>query len=365
MSAQITRQLRQGELTESHVHPRDYVNSKGVSLFDTYRVLWNAVNEYDMKITVDTTTVANTFRRFIYFPFEEVARVMSDHVRKLLRFQLRFLFLPYTKRQAVAINRLKTQYPKTEQDKLALNAIFEDCDKLDGFYTQSLISLSSADRMVLEKTVTSLNEKVFELNQKQLWIVLPRVTHTLSSTAKYLNESKTEVTLGYLDKYKKEYGYEILAFEDQLIEDITQLSSLNLIHPDVYLALEEALHLLELYYTPIAASKLFIDNVEYKIKRYLAKAREELGIGLIEEFRHPQQLIENQSEEKLTVEKQYKEFLILFNEYQTTGKGLYRLLEATAELKKLPYDEIEHLAGFAQKIAIVESINPFSTLDKY
>lgn len=364
LAVKIAQKLEKGEVVESHLHPKDFVNSKGTSLFETYRSLWDSVNEYDMKITVDNTSVKNKFNQFIHFPFKEVANIMSDYVRKLLRFQLRFLFLPYTLRQAEAVSRLKKGYPDTDAYNL-IKEIIRLCDTLDGFYTGALVDkLTANDKEALNRYIKSLTEKVYHLPVKVLWVITPRVLHTLTVYEPIVKLQHLDVAKAYLEKYKKEYGFEIRPLEEQIVEDITQLSSMNLIHPDVYLALENALYLLGIYYGPVEASKLFIDNVEYKIKRYLAKAREELGPKLIDEFRNELVAYKQPEVPKPTVEELYQTFLVYLNEYQTYGENLPRLLEAAEELRALPYKDVGHLPGLHAKLLLVENINPFSTLNK-
>lgn len=292
-----------------------------------------------------------------------MVRLFNDHFRKQLRFQLKHLFLSYTNKQWHAIDRLLNNYPGTKEQKESIETVIKITDKLTDLEASGIMDKDRlAIRHQVERLLVELCKRTFEIPKEHLWIVSDKVHHVLYITKGYYPYTETELTLGYLDKYHDVYPSERLPFEQQLVEDVTQLSILSFIHPEAVIALEKALDLFDLYYTEVEVSKLFIDDVVYKIKRYLAKARESLNKGLIDRFRNRQVALElNKVEDTTeTVESLYRRFLDALNQYQVSGQGLYELLSLYHELQKRPYKEVMYLPGFSRKMALVSEINPFN-----
>lgn len=359
----IKRRTENG-VTESYPVREDVFNYQGGSLFVAYKQLWDAVHDFDLGIAPNNTSVEHAFAGLSTFAIDDIVPLMTDYIRKLLRVQLGVLFLPYTIKQQNAIRRLRYLYPLQEEDKqriLKLQAYAETLIRaMDVPYTDEE---GLQKYRAFEHYITKLVNLLYTVPKDQLWVVYERAQYALWRTREYKkDDNKINTALEYLAKYKKQSTDLVdKTFEAQLVDDITTCLIYSYPHPEMVLALENALNILDLYYTQVEASKLFIYDVRHKIKRYLLNATNTLDPRLIEWFRNGQRhkLDEEATKEPETIEHLYQVFLETLNHYQVTGKGYQSLVEQAYELKRRPYDDVRNLPSFIENMNIVENINPF------
>lgn len=338
---------------------KDTLNYKGSSLFEAYKALWDAIHDYDTGITPTNKAVEHAFNYLSTFPFDKVCEIMTDYVRKLVKQQLGLTYLPYTKQQQQALSNLLDKYPTTEQEKQQIQQLMTVARKL----IDVLPELPTTEALVSHTTILGyidqLTEQLYKLEVRFLWIVSESVAYALAKAKTYLGREnvKVETAIDYINLYHKRYGKPEKTLEQQLVEDISVLMMYNYPHPQMVLALENAEKVLDLYYTETDASKLFVDDMRYKIKRYIGHATEVLGSHLIQWFRQPPKV--ETEEPETTVEQQYQDFLTKLNHYQMYGDNLQAVLEAAKALKLLPYQQVAQLPNFITNMNIADNLQPF------
>lgn len=337
----------------------------GVSLFASYKALWETVHEFDHTLSPNTIAIEHALSVLRTFPFDKVTDIMTDHVRKLTARFLGLMYLPYNTKQNHAIQHLMNHYPITDNDKDQITLIQTRSQRLKAFLDEEF---KVKDKYPLRKQVkafvSEITDILYDIPVKYLWMIVDDLRHHLVLTKEFLGEDNAVLTaLDYLFKYKesiRDKGFE--TFEQQLVNDISILLSHKGYHPEIVIAFENALKVLSLYYTPVTASKLFIQDVEYLMKRYIAHAEKSLGERLMRWFREQRwkETTIDQSEDNVdTVEdvyKLYQLFLTTLNHYQQFGSQRKQLFEYATQLKALPYHMVAPLRGFATNMIIVDNI---------
>lgn len=337
----------------------------GVSLFTSYKTLWETVHTFDHTLTPNTLAIEHALSVLRTFPFDKVTEIMTDHVRKLTARFLGLMYLPYNTKQNNAIQHLLYHYPTTETDKELITTVQTRSQRLRDFVDAEF---KVKDKYPLRKQatafVTELTDVLYDIPAKHLWIVVDELRHHLTLAKEFLGDDNSILTaLDYLFKYKESLrDKDFESFEQQLVNDITILLAHKGHHPQIVMALENALNVLSLYYTPVTASKLFIQDVEYQMRRYIAFAEQALGSRLMTWFRNETwKQIDTTSEEEvidteMEVNTLYQTFLSTLNQYQQFGTHRKELFEYATKLKSLPYNMVSGLRGFATNMIIVDNI---------
>ena len=271
-----TLSLRDSKNKEQVIVKEDINGVNGSSLHDHYSKLWTMINEYDMNIMMDNTSINNAFKEFYNYPFSKVAEILTDEMRENLRRVLGLGFSPYTKRQAISVYNLRNRYPVKEEEIKAVKSILS---LLENRYTCK----TNCDKLELVKTI---NKILCVLNQKYLWMVADKVIEYYSALDSIIDHKEIDSALEYLNEYKKTISENNLLDTDaQFIDDVTNLIPFTYPHPEVYFAFVNALKFINLYYGSIKGSKLFSTDVVGIMKRYLQRVEESPGIDFLNQFR--------------------------------------------------------------------------------
>ena len=148
--------LRDSKNKEQVIVKEDIRGVNGNSLHDHYSKLWTMVNEYNMNIMMDNTSINNAFKEFYNYPFSKIAEILTDEMRENLTRVLGLGFPPYTKRQAISVYNLRNRYPVKEEEIKAVKNILS---LLESRYTCK----TNCDKLELVKTI---NKILCVLNQK-------------------------------------------------------------------------------------------------------------------------------------------------------------------------------------------------------
>lgn len=271
-----TLSLRDSKNKEQVIVREDINGVNGSSLHDHYSKLWTMINEYDMNIMMDNTSINNAFKEFYNYPFSKVAEILTDEMRENLRRVLGLGFSPYTKRQAISVYNLRNRYPVKEKEIKAVKSILS---LLENRYTCK----TNCDKLELVKTI---NKILCVLNQKYLWMVADKVIEYYSALDTIIDHKEIDSALEYLNEYKKTISEDNLLDTDaQFIDDVTNLIPFTYPHPEVYFAFVNALKFINLYYGSIKGSKLFSTDVVGIMKRYLQRVEESPGIDFLNKFK--------------------------------------------------------------------------------
>ena len=336
---------------------KDTLNYKGSSLFAAYKALWDAVHEYDMGIMPNNKRVQHAFDALATFPFEDVVNIMPDYIRKLVRAQLGLNYLPYTVKQLEAIKQLTTKYPTTKEEKTLINNLLTVINKLVDSLPNGKNILPSIPHAEVIQLIETLAKLLYTLNIKHLWIVSESALVALEKAKIYLGipYPPVEAAIDYIKRHYALTGKPTKTMEQQLVDDISTLMMYQYPHPEMVLALENAERVLDVYYTETQASKLFVDDMRYRIKRYIGLSTEKLTARLVEWFRNKEH-VPKVEEQKETAAEVYARFLKALQVYQLTAQGIQELLELAAQLKAMPYSEVANLKAFHENIYLVDRI---------
>lgn len=268
--------LRDSKNKEQVIVKEDIKGVNGNSLHDHYSKLWTMVNEYNMNIMMDNTSINNAFKEFYNYPFSKIAEILTDEMRENLTRVLGLGFPPYTKRQAISVYNLRNRYPVKEEEIKAVKNILS---LLESRYTCK----TNCDKLELVKTI---NKILCVLNQKYLWMVADKVIEYYRALDSIIDHKEIDSALEYLNEYKKTISKdELLDIDAQFVDDVTNLIPFTYPHPEVYFAFVNALKFINLYYGPIKGSKLFSTDVVGIMKRYLLRVEQSPGIDFLSKFR--------------------------------------------------------------------------------
>lgn len=279
--------IRNSKNKEQVIVKEDVKGVNGNSLHDHYSKLWTMVNEYNMNIMMDSTSINNAFKEFYNYPFSKIAEILTDEMRENLTRVLGLGFPPYTKRQAISVYNLRNRYPVKENDIKMVKGILS---LLERRYTCK----TNCDKLELVKTI---NKLLCVVNQNYLWMVADKVMSYYSALDSDIDHKEIDSALEYLNEYKKSNSkVELLDIDAQFIDDVTNLIPFTYPHPEVYFAFVNALLFINLYYGPIKGAKLFSTDVVGIMKRYLLRVEQSPGIDFLNKFR----LYENSKDKTMT-----------------------------------------------------------------
>lgn len=330
----------------------DVLNYQGVSLIKTQQALWKALQDVQTHVTNDNSKVRYYFDQLATFPFQKVVDILTDHMRNLIRQVLTLRYFPYTQAQSTGIDHLTHTYPIEKQDYELIKRVKQTIPMI----MDEILAKQNPDNLTskngLGKKLDVLLKMVYDVPEIYLWTISGELDLFLKKIIPAVEKDNRIDTMYQYLQGKSALFKDKKDFNSQLVEDITSTMSFLDPHPEVMLALEKGQKVLHLFYTPAAASKLFINDIESKIQRYLDMAKAKLDPRLIAYFRdlHNPTSSEHAQEEKLTVEERYKKFVLALDRYRATGEGLQHVLEMANLLRNLPYHEVSHLPGFTENI---------------
>lgn len=340
---------------ESFIERQDTLNHEGISLFDSYQTLWQAVHENETDILPQKETIENAMRMLATYPFEEVSRVMTDYVRSRSARILGLLFSPYSKKQNEALQRLLHQYPSSKEDKTLLDDLIGKLNKINTYLEETDDDVALTQFKPMLSLIKDTCKLVYSVPVKYLWIIADKTSSTLNRVYTYNGEiPEVKAVMGYLAEYRSN-ATRLKAFELQLIDDISTILVFTYPHPQMVIAIENAINTLSLYYSPIQASTLFIDDTEYKMKRYLEHAKEYLGEQLINRFRHCQK---EDNEKEYTPAEIYQRMVNNLNRYLIDNdKSVIGALALDKTLLEgFPWQHVHQLPEFKLNMARVTII---------
>ena len=284
---------------------------------------------------------------------------MTDYIRKLVKQQLGLMYLPYTKEQQKALHNLLDKYPTTNEAKTLVELVMNHAKVLISVLPENASTEPTVSHTTILKHIDGLCSHLYKLPVAHLWIVSESVIYALSKAKLYLGRpnEKVDTAIEYIREYHAKYGKPTKTFEQQLVEDITTLSLYNYPHPEMTIAMENAEKVLDLYYTETEASKLFITDMRYKIKRYLGLAYETLGVELINRFKYPAKK-DTQPKAK-TIDEIYQELVMAISQYEKDKDNLQQVLELATLIRSYPYKDVEHLPDIKTYLNMVDNIHPF------
>nr|DAS75684.1 MAG TPA: hypothetical protein [Caudoviricetes sp.] len=337
----------------------DTTNYQGVSLFETYQELWRAINNREIGVSENGAHIKQYYDLLSTFPFIRVAEILSNEVRRGIKDYLPLLYLPYTMEQAKALNRLRTIYPTTKAEKQPIIDIINNVTAIETALEEYK---DLEDKLPLYrplmKYIDVINSLLYQIDNKFLWIVIGRIEVCYHYLSKQIGKHNGVDTAREHIRYVKEKQAERLqSFEKQLVEDVTTCLVFRTAHPDMVLALENAVKVLNLFYTPVEASKLFIDNVAYKLDRYIKESRLALGEPLMKIFTEGSKY-DHEVSTANDAKTIYQKMLDEIKTYQQSKQvsTLQKLLELHHALSEFPFKETQHLAGFTENMWYVSRL---------
>lgn len=334
----------------------------GVSLFATYREVWQSLLEFDTQLATENHAVVGFLRKLSTFRFKDIVEVMTDYTRKLSAKYAGLFHLPYTTRQLQAIERLTNHYPTDPEIKDNITSLISTLEIFRGLV--GLIKQESTYKQAVSKALPLL----YKVPSEYLWFIKDSVANRLTEAKDVLGDDISILTaLDYLSKYKQPFETEYDSFEGQLVSDISTLLAYRAPHPEIVIALENALRILNQYYTPTAASRLFIDDVFYKIRLYIDTSLKAIAPEVMEWFRNKgwedntSDVSEDIDINKLSKDEiinLYQRFIKALNYYQLYNDKEQKVYELATLLKQLPFDKVSFLFphGFVENLAIVDNI---------
>lgn len=311
-------------MTDHLVQQNDTFGFNGKSLFQSYQRLWKAAHEYEMDVLVDNKAVESAFHEMVYFPFNKVSQVFTDSLRQLVSNALGFRFHAYSHKQAEAIERLRYYYP-TESDNVMIIKMIQQ-ELYDVNKAIDIARCCNTNERKFDKVI----EAVYRLPVNYLWII----ARSVINTAKKMKRQTYQISgvVQYLKDHSVYHLDIIPDFEQQLVNDISTICVYSYPHPEHVLAAEKAVKVLTLYYTPVEASKLFVENVMYKLQRYVQINTARLSEKLIEYFRK----YSPNEKQTTTLEERYRLFIQAANEYIRRGMQKQYFMEEFLYFNALP-----------------------------
>lgn len=337
----------------------DVFNYQGVSLLETLKSLWQAIQDYDLHATEDKTKIQYYYQLLTTFPFHAVSISLNDYMRKMMRNALGKMYLAYTTKQDNGISNLRQHYPVDEVSYKIVRWVKEESQtfikEMEGIIEKKTIIYQDNIVAGVDRIVAG----IYKIRDEHLWVVASDVVRLLTLAKQLLNKSTTRIDVveEFLANKLKD-NHLLSSFNEQIVKDISDTISFKDPHPEVYLALENGQKVLRLFYTIEDASKLFINDVESKIQQYLDRCKNQLDSQLIDYFRQgkDRQIDPDTKPEDLPIDIRYKRFLTALDKYRATGEGLQFILEEGHVFKQFSYDEVYHLANFADNMKYITAL---------
>lgn len=307
------------------------------------------------------------FNKFATFPFAKVVKMFDDETRALASKYLGITYLPYSEKQLEVINRSMTAYPYTEKVRDEIKSLTSHLKSLERKIALA-INQSQRDYLFADKTfikeVEETSIKVYDIPTGYFWMIVSLVEKTYTSMKLCKDaENTVNAVLNYVADYRKNTLANYDDFEQQLVADITTLMIYSYPHPEMVLAVERLKKVLELYYAPTEYSKLFMQDIEAKMKRYIVESRRKLGKELMDIFEFPEPKPVSEGEEYRLLVQRWLNYVMYIRDVTTNTHRVAEtkqyLYEETTYFRSLPYRVTEELVDFDTIIKLADSLAVF------
>lgn len=345
----------------------DTFNYLGESLFSVYKTFWKNLHDVDLNLNDYRDALGMGFNKFSTFPFAKVVKMFDDETRALASKYLGITYLPYSEKQLEVINRSMTAYPYTEKARDEIKTLTTLLKSLE---TKIATAIHQAQRDYLFADKTFISEveeasmKVYDIPTTYFWMIVSLVEKTYTSMKLCKDaENMVNAVLQYVSDYRKNTLSNLDDFEQQLVADITTLMIYSYPHPEMVLAVERLKKVLELYYAPTEYSKLFMQDIETKMKRYIVESRRLLGKELMDVFEFPEPKAASEEDTRRVLVERWLHYLtyirsMVDNPSKVTETKQY-LYEETTYFRSLPYRVTEDLKDFDKTIKLADSLVVF------
>lgn len=242
----------------------DPVNHEGAALSDTLVRLWKALAEYRLQPNMDVDKVRFYFEKLSTYPFNDVVTCFKETLRHDVTNVLGLRAMPYTKKQAEALERLLTLYQANDKD-----LYFAYRDTAEAFVNVANDDLISASRL------TSLKEHVtfiYNLPKRLLWMYIDPIMQAIERIL--VKDPEDHLQLRALKtylypRYTAIKGKQLSTVTTQLVEDVITLLSFTSPHPEVCKAYREIVKTKQFMIDPeILRTMSYVDIYE-KMEAYL------------------------------------------------------------------------------------------------
>lgn len=242
----------------------DPINREGIALSDALVRLWKAVAEYRLQPNMDTDSVRFYFEKLSTYPFKDVVICFKETLRNDVTRVLGLRAMPYTTKQAEALERLLTLYQASDKD-----FYFAYRDTADAFINVANDDLISASRLAsLREHVTF----IYNLPKRLLWMYIDPVMQAIERIL--VKDPEDHLQLRALKtylypRYTTIKGKQLSTVTTQLVEDVITLLSFTSPHPEVCKAYREILKTKSFMIDPDVLKTMSYVNIYDKMEAYL------------------------------------------------------------------------------------------------